>query len=195
MKTTNNQKIKASNLIDNFNLQWSVRFLVLSFFLSVGFSLLSDTFVSSSSLLIALIIIFVLMFLGVFSDMCGVAITSCNLERFEYLCKQQVKYAREATILVKNSDKISVICCDIIGDICSILCGACGTSIVYKIIVNGVGTEYLVLVSSLVSGLIACITIFFKSLEKRLAVTKNEEITLFIARCIKRFFKINKVEV
>ncbi len=184
-----NKKIMTCNLIDNFNLKWSIKILVLSFVLSTVFSLLSDVLLTSASFLLASLIILVLMFVGVIFDMIGVAITSCNAERFVQMQKDGVKYAKESLYLIKNSDKISVICCDIIGDICSILSGACGACIVYKLISTGIESSLVTLVSAVVSGVIACLTIFLKSLEKSVAVNKNKQITLFIAKCIKRFIK------
>lgn len=184
-----NKKIKSCNLIDNFNFKWSIKILILSFALSISFSIISDSLLTTASVIIAILIIFLLMFIGVVADMCGVAITSCNIDKFYEKEKRGEKYAKEAIILIKNSDKISVICCDIIGDICSILSGACGASIVYKLISNGIGEHYVMFVSSFVSGLIACLTIFFKSLEKSIAVSKNEAITMFVAKCINIFLK------
>ena len=142
--------VKSCNLIDNFNIKWSIKILVLSFALSVSFSILSDSILSHTSFFISLIIIVFLLLVGVIADMCGVAITSCNIEKFEHN-KEVNKTYLTAINLIKSSDKISVICCDIIGDICSILSGACGASIVYKLISNGVGEANTILVSSCVN--------------------------------------------
>ncbi len=183
-----NNKIKTKNLKENLNIAWSFKILGLSFILSVAFSIISDMVLTHTSFIISIIMILLFMAIGVVSDMIGVAVTSCN--KTNQLDKIKDEKTKKISIdLVNNSDKISVICCDIIGDICSILSGACGASIVYKLIMFGSSAHNDIIISSCVSGLIACLTIFLKSLEKRLAVTKSDKILVSLARCIKRIKK------
>ena len=183
----NYNKTKITNIKDELNIKWSFKILFLSFILSVTFSVASDMVLTHTSFVVSVIMIFVFMLIGVVFDMIGVAVTCCGLDKFEKTKDEKIK--KISLSLISNSDKISVICCDIVGDICSILSGACGASIVYKLIIYGNQQICDILISSCVSGLIACLTIFFKSLEKRIAVTNNYKIVYLLAKCITKISK------
>ena len=182
-----NNNARTTNLKESLNIKWALKILLLSFVLSVSFSLISDIVLTHASFIISIIMIFVFMILGVLSDMIGVAITCCNKDKIIDIKDKSIK--ETCLSLLNNSDKISVICCDIIGDISSMLSGACGASIVYKLITFGLQGYADGLISASVSGLIACLTIFFKSLEKNIAVTKSDKITYYFARCINKIKK------
>ncbi|MGN1227681.1 MAG: hypothetical protein ACI4TX_03465 [Christensenellales bacterium] len=168
------------------NWLWSFKILFLSLALSISFSIISEMALNGTSLLISILIILAFLFVNVFTDMIGVAITAGNLEHFERLAKANVGGAVEGVTLLKNADKVSVLCCDIIGDICGILSGACGASIVLKIIGENANRPVAIIVSAVISGLVAGLTIFCKSIEKGYAVNKSEKIILYVGR----FFKI-----
>ena len=182
-----NKNIHTASFKQNLNIKWALKVLLLSFTLSVSFSLLSDIVLTHTSFIISIIMIILFMLVGVIADMIGVAITSCSEESLNNIRDEKIK--KICFMLTNNSDKISVICCDIIGDICSILSGACGASIVYKLITIGFEGFADGIISASVSGLIACLTIFFKSLEKRIAVTKSSEITYILSKCINKIKK------
>jgi CBS domain containing-hemolysin-like protein len=178
-----NKEISTCGIKDEVNFLWSFKILILSFLLSVFFSFLSETVLTHTSMIFSIAIILIFMFIGVISDMCGVAITSCY-SKFETVKNE--KHQKMCKQLVKNSDKISVVCCDIIGDICSILSGACGASIIFKVVSYNNLDINVGILSTCVSGLIACLTIFFKSLEKTIAVKYSEKLTLTISKVLCR---------
>ena len=171
------------------NWSWCIRVLFLTLALSIMFSVLSELALTSASLIVALLVIVVLMFIGIFFDCVGVATTSCDERAFEGFEKSGIKGAKQSLILVRNAEKVSVICCDIIGDVCGILCGASGVAIVTRLIGEGANQSLSVLVSALVSGIIAGVTIFGKSLEKGFAVKNNEKILLYVGRCLSLLFR------
>ncbi len=171
------------------NWSWCVRVLFLTLALSIMFSILSELALTSASLIVSLLVIVVLMVIGIFFDCIGVATTSCDEKVFEDYERNGVKGAKQSLILVCNAEKVSVICCDIIGDVCGILCGASGVAIVARLIGEGANQTLSVLVSALVSGLIAGITIFGKSLEKGFAVKNSEKILLSAGRCLSLIFR------
>lgn len=171
------------------NWSWCIRVLFLTLALSIMFSVLSELALTSASLIVAVLVIVVLMFIGIFFDCVGVATTSCDESSFEGYEKSGVKGAKQSLILVRNAEKVSVICCDIIGDVCGILCGASGVAIVTRLIGEGANQTLSVLVSALVSGVIAGVTIFGKSLEKGFAVKNNEKILLCVGRCLSLLFR------
>ena len=186
---TSKQRVNILKQGTHINWRWCIKVLILTFALSIMFSVLSELALTTASTFIALLVIIFLMLVGIIFDCIGVATTSCDVETFESMINSNIKGAKEAMYFVKNAEKVSVICCDIIGDVCGILCGAAGAAIVTKIIGVNVDASLSILVSALVSGVIAGLTIFGKSIEKGVAVNKSEQILLLVGRAVKILFK------
>ena len=170
---------------------WPVKILLLSVFLSLGFSLLSEMALSNTNVVIATAVILIFISVSILLDMVGLAVASSSVEPFTAMASRKVKGSKQAIALHKNADKVSSICCDVIGDICGILAGAAGASIVTKIAMSSTG--FLpILISSLVSSIIAGLTIFGKSMLKRYAINNANEITLKLAKVINIFTRKDK---
>lgn len=190
MKNFINDKNKR-NRIKNVSWKWSIKILFLSLALSISFSIISEMVLNGASITISILIIIAFLIINVISDMVGVAITAGNIEDFEQLSKDNITGAREGVVLLKNADKISVLCCDIIGDICGILSGACGASILLKVVVINSDSPVIIILSALISGIIAGLTIFFKSIEKGYALNKSRKIILWFGKIINFINKKN----
>lgn len=90
-----------------------------------------------------------------------------------------------AVRLAKNAEKVSSVCADIIGDICGIVSGACGSAIVVKQFVDGTS----IFVSVLFSAVIAAITVSGKAFGKTYAMTNSNKIIFAVARVLSVFKK------
>ena len=184
MKDKDKQKTKTKNMW-----LWPVKILLLAVFFSLGFSLLSEVALSNTSVVVAIIVIFVFIALGIFFDMLGIAVASASVEPFASMAARKVKGSKQAIILVKNADKVSSICNDVFGDICGILAGAAGASIVAKIIISGNQNFLSILIPSIVSAIIAGLTIFGKAVFKSYGIKHSNSITLKLAKFINFFTK------
>ncbi|MFQ6752364.1 MAG: hypothetical protein ACLRFL_02215 [Clostridia bacterium] len=166
---------------------WPIIVLVLAFVLSFSFSILSEVALNNASIIIAVIVIFVFVILSILFDMVGLAVASCSLEPFTAMAARKVKGSKQAISLIKNADKVSSVCNDVIGDICGILSGAAGATIVAQIAIASNGGMVEVLIASLVSAIIAALTIWGKASFKRLAINHCTGITLGLAKVINFF--------
>lgn len=119
--------------------------------------------------------------------MIGLAIASSNIEHFTAMASRKVKGSKQAIALVKSADKVSSVLNDVIGDVCGILSGAAGASIVAKIIIDNQGDFKAVLIASLVAAIIAGLTISGKSVFKKVAIKHANSITLAFARFLNFF--------
>lgn len=159
-----------------FNLNWALKVFFLTLATSTMFSAISELILTKSNIIVSFFIIIILLILGTVFDMVGVATTAANESYFLSQDNKKGRGVKEALTLIKNSSKVSNFCCDIIGDICGILGGAAGASIVIKIVsIQGVDFARI-LISSLISGSIAAITVFLKSLGKDYAVQFSNKI-------------------
>lgn len=122
--------------------------------------------------------------------MVGIAVTSASRE---YFINNKKNGAGIGLLLVDNSEKVCSFCADVVGDICGILSGAGGASVILSfqnIIQNQTA---MVMISTLVSSLIAGVTIFGKACMKGKAIRNANKIILNVGCfCEKIFFRKNK---
>jgi len=161
--------------------------LILAISLSLSFSMLSELVLSRSTIIIAIIVIFVFITLAILTDMIGLAVASSNIEHFTAMAARKVKGSKQAIHLVKSADKVSSILNDVVGDVCGILSGAAGASIVAKIAIDNGGSFISILIPSLIAAIIAGLTIAGKALFKKVAIKHSNSITLHFARFINFF--------
>ncbi len=172
------KKAKKKNL-------WPLYALIITLFLSFVFSLLSELILGNTNLVIAYVLIIIIILISIFFDMIGTAATACDIEPFLSMSARKVKGAKMAVKLVKNAEKVSSVCADIIGDICGIVSGACGGAIVLMQFVNNSS----IFISVLFSAVIAALMVSGKALGKSYAMSKSNKIIFFVAKTLSVFKK------
>lgn len=181
------KKVKVKNKKQQFWL-WPVKIFILALALSILFGLLSEVLLSKAGLIVSIILIVVLLAISILFDMIGVAFTSCSVEPLYAMASRKVKGSKAAIALVKNADKVSSLCCDVIGDICGILSGAAGASIAGVFILNATSSA-AVIISTSVSAVIAALTVFGKAMCKHLAMNKSLFIVCTVGKIVSPFIK------
>ena len=166
---------------------WPIVVLILAVSLSLLFSILSELVLDGSAIWVAVIVIFVFIFLAIITDMVGLAVASANLEHFNAMAARKVKGSKQALALVKNAGKVSSVLNDVIGDVCGILSGAAGASIVAKIAIDNGASFMSILIPSLIAAIIAGLTIAGKAVFKNVAIRHSNSITLAFAKFINFF--------
>ena len=166
---------------------WPLIVLILAISISLSFSLLSELVLKGSAIIIATIVILIFVAIAIITDMLGLAVASSNIEHFNAMAARKVKGSKQAISLVRNADKVSSILNDVIGDVCGILSGAAGASIVTKIAIDNGGSFLSILIPSLIAAIIAGLTIFGKALFKKVAIRHANSITLTFAKFLNFF--------
>lgn len=169
------------------NSLWIIKITLLTFMLSIGFSFVSEITIPNISLSGGVVILIVFILLGVIFDMIGVAITSCDEEPFHAKSSRKVKGASTAVKLLKNADKVSSICNDVVGDICGILSGSVGVMIISTII-SKFNTDNMI-TTLVITALIASFTIGGKAIGKGVAIKNNEKIVFSFSKILSIFYK------
>lgn len=171
--------------------KWPLIVLVISFSLSLFFGVLSEIAMTNANIFIAIVVVLVFLVIAIITDMIGVAIAACDTTPFRAMAAKKIRGAKEAIMLVKNADRVSSIVADILGDVCSILSGAAGTTIAVALISSNSSSMVEVIISSLVSAVIAALLISGKALMKRYSLIHSEKIILILGKFIS-IFHINK---
>lgn len=172
---------------------WPIKILIITLFLSFTFSILSELVLSNVGIIISVLMIVVLLVIGIVADMIGVAAAACQIEPFAAMRSRKVKGARTAMFLVKNAEKVSSICNDVVGDICGIISGAAGAVIALKLTSQYMSDIVAILIAASVSAVIAGLTIFGKALCKKYALDNCSKVILTVGKVLSIFsFKKSK---
>jgi len=103
------------------------------------------------------------------------------------MASKQVAASKMAIKFIKNAEKVSAFCNDVIGDICNIMSGSAGA-----IIAVSIASRYhadLVITSLLVTAFIVSLTIGGKAAGKSYAINKSEVIIYKVSKICKVFIK------
>ena len=169
--------------------KWVFIVTILAFIISIIMTLFATITLENVSLIIAILITFLFILLGIIFDIVGVAVTSGDEVAFHSMSSRKVKGGKIGVKLLKNTDKVSSVCCDVIGDVCGIVSGTSGVVIVSLIIKLTDINELFV--SLLVTGLISALTIGGKALGKGLAINKSKEIVTIVSKVL-AFFEFKR---
>ena len=167
--------------------KWIIQITSITFLISLVFSGLSEILIPNLNIYIGIFIVIVFILIGVIFDMVGVAITSADDKPFHAKSSKKIKGAKTAVKLLKNADKVSSFCNDVIGDICGILSGSAGITITNSIINKFDFNPFTV--TLLVTAIIASLTIGGKAIGKSIAIKNNTEIVYIFSKIISYFYK------
>ena len=187
------KKVKTTS-VEIKRYRWAFKMFVISLCLSSLFSLMSQSVLSSLGAIMAAIMIALFIFISVIFDMIGIAVTSADEEYFLLQKEKNIQGSEIALKLKKNSEKVCSFCADVVGDICGILSGAGGACIILSISKNISQNNLVILISTLVSSIIAGLTILFKALMKEHAIKNSNKIIMRLSKLIEKlfFYKKNK---
>ena len=166
---------------------WPLKIFLIALLLSFSFSVISELIFSVVGIIVSVVVVLVLLAIGIICDMIGVAVTSADIKPFTAMMSRKVKGSKQAMKLIKNAEKVSSICNDVVGDICGILTGAAGAVIALKIIPESVTSIVRVLIASSVSAIIAGFTILGKASCKKLAMDNSTKIILAVGKILSVF--------
>lgn len=153
--------------------KWAVEMFILTFVLSIVFSFISANGVSNLQLIPAIFILALVIFIGIFTDMIGVAVTVANEHEFHAKATKKVEGSKTSLKLIKNASKVANICADVISDICGVLSGSIAALISLKI-TQGFNLNFDV--QFIMSALVAALTVSGKAIGKDLANRKSTPI-------------------
>lgn len=181
-KKNNNKKNQAKD-----NKKWVLKITFLSLFISSGFSLFSNMLLKEVNVLVAFILLAVIIIIGVIFDVIGIAVTAADETPFHAMASKKIKGAKVAIILIRNADRVSSFCNDVIGDVCGIVSGSAGIIIAEKILEAFNSTNSLISVG--IGAVVAAVTIGGKSTGKTFAMNNSNEIVTKVSRVVCLFVK------
>ena len=158
------QKKERKNAI-----RWVATIFLATIVFSGVISLLSDILMSNSTMVVAFLILFVIIFIGIVFDIIGMAVASADEKPFHSMASRKVMGAQEAIRLLRNAERVSSICNDVIGDICGVISGSASATIAAQILSN-FEMSWPRIISLTMSALAAGLTVGGKAVGKSFAV-------------------------
>ncbi len=173
-KPTNSKKTDKS---------WIIKTIIITFTMSGVFSLLSSGIMNLVSIWVAVLILLFIILMGIVFDIIGMAVATAQEAPFHSMAAKRVKHASLAISLIKENDKVSNFCNDVVGDICGIVSGSASAAVVaYLIKISPVFSNFLF--GLVITALVAALTVGGKALGKTFAIKHSNSIVYNVARII-----------
>lgn len=167
----------------NKTIRWVVTIFLVTLLVSAVISLISEELLDGSGIFAAFLILFTIVFVGIVFDIVGVAVTSADERPFHSMAARKVPGAQEAIRLLRNAERVSSICNDVVGDICGVVSGAASAVIATQLIQN-FSFSWPRAAGLLMSALVAGVTVGGKAVGKTLAIGSATQIVHLVGRLI-----------
>lgn len=168
---------------------WVIKIFLVSIILSAALSLMSGVALAEAGFTAAVIVLLLFVLLGIVFDVIGVAVTAADAKPFHSMAAHREKGAKEALFLLKNAEKVSSFCNDVVGDICGIVSGSTAAVIVSHL--QSSFNTRSILISIAVTAMISGLIIGGKAIGKKVALEKSKDV-VFIAAKTLHLFRIKR---
>jgi len=164
------------------NYKWLIKIVLISVAASMAFTLASAEVLGRAGYIVAFVILTVFIILGIVFDVIGIAVTVAAEAPFHSMAAHHERGATEALRLIKNADKVSSFCNDVVGDVTGIICGSIAALIAARLM-EGLHTENLIF-PLLISGVVTGLMVGGKSVGKTIAINGSTRIVLKVGKLI-----------
>ena len=169
--------------------KWLIKIVLVSIAASIAFTFASSKILGLAGHVVALAILLVFIAIGIVFDVIGVAVAAASEAPFHSMAAHRERGAAESLRLIKNADKVTSFCNDVVGDVSGIISGATAALIAARLM-EGFGMENL-LFPLIISGAVTGLTVGGKAAGKTYAFNKSTKIVLRVGKLI-NLFHLNK---
>jgi CBS domain containing-hemolysin-like protein len=165
----------------------------MSVAISMVFTFAATQLMNGAGYVLSFLILAAFIFIGIIFDMVGVAVTAADERPFHSMASHKESGAVEAIRLIKNADKVSSVCNDVVGDISGIVSGTTSAAIAANLMRDF--SSQTIMIQLCISAAVAGLTIGGKAVGKGIAMKSNIQIVHFAGRIIgvkNRFLKRRK---
>ena len=167
----------------NKTIRWVVTIFFVTIFISGIISLISDEIMAASGIVVAFVILLTIVLIGIVFDVIGMAVASADEKPFHSMAARKVPGALEAISLLRNAERVSSICNDVVGDICGVVAGSASATVAVQIVQN-FEFAWPNMVSLVLSALVAGLTVGGKAIGKTFAVNSCTKIVHTVGKLI-----------
>ncbi|MDA3131142.1 hypothetical protein ACFPTR_10195 [Aliibacillus thermotolerans] len=161
------------------SLKWSILIAVITFVLAAIFTIISTALLSGVGWAAGMLVVLVIIFIGVFFDIIGVAATAATSASFHAMAAKKIPGAQEAVFINRNADKVANFCADVVGDVSGVVSGTAASAVVIQLTLAanaGDGSTFQFVVNVIFTALVAALTVGGKALGKTFAIENANKI-------------------
>ena len=173
----------ASKRERNKTIRWVITIFLVTILISGMISLISDEVMERSGLLIAFVILLAIVLVGIIFDIIGMAVATADEKPFHSMAARKVPGAQESIRLLRNAERVSSICNDVVGDICGVVAGAASATVAAQLIGN-FSFSWPDVISLALSALVAGLTVGGKAIGKTFAINSCTKIVHSVGKFI-----------
>ena len=173
----------AAKKARNKTIKWVITIFLVTILVSGTISLVSDVVMEGSSIPVAFLILLLIILVGIIFDIIGMAVATADEKPFHSMAARKVPGAQESIRLLRNAERVSSICNDVVGDICGVVSGSASATIAVQVISN-FEFSWPQIVSLVMSSLAAGLTVGGKAIGKTFAVNSCTEIVHGVGKII-----------
>ncbi|BCV21772.1 hypothetical protein [Moorella sp. Hama-1] len=154
-----------------------------TFFIALAAGYGSQFFLGKiTSVILSFALLLLIILAGIIFDIIGVATAAAVEAPLHARAAKKIPGARQGLSLLRNADRVASFCNDVIGDASGTLSGAVGAVIILRL-VGQHGAEDI-LISTLMTAVVAAVTVGGKALGKSFALRQANEIVFFVGRVL-----------
>lgn len=165
----------------NKTIRWVVTIFFVTILVSGAITLLSDYIMSVSGIVVAFLILMIIILIGIVFDIIGVAVASADEKPFHSMASRKVPGAQNAIKLLRNAERVSSICNDVVGDICGVISGSASATIAAQVL-QRFDFGWPQVATLMMSALVAGLTVGGKAIGKTFAMNSCTQIISFVGR-------------
>lgn len=163
-------------------LRWATFIFGVTFFLSGVFNT-STIVLDRVKWWMGALIVVCIVFIGIIFDIMGLAAAAARETPYHAMAAERVCGAKQAIQIVRNAEKFSNFCNDVVGDIAGVLSGAATAAVTAQIIaaahISGFRAEAAVI---LATAAVAALTVGGKALGKAYAIRNANRIVFLVGK-------------
>lgn len=166
------------------SMKWSIFISAVTLVTAFLVTIVSTAVLEGVTWGIGMVIVILLVLNGIFFDILGLAAASASEVPFHGMASEKVKGSKHAIYIVRNADRFSNICNDVIGDISSVISGAATAAVVFKL-VGSFGGEHELLrtvVGTVFTACVSALTVGGKAMGKSFAIHYSTSIILLVGK-------------
>lgn len=185
--STNNKRERKKTI------RWVVTIFLITIFVSGLITFVSDLIMDASTMIVAFIILLAIVLLGILFDVIGMAVASAEEKPFHSMAARRVPGAQEAIRLLRNAERVSSICNDVVGDICGVVSGSASATIATQVLVRLDTFAWPKLIVLAMSALVAGLTVGGKAIGKTYAIKSCTPIVHSVGKFIWAIKNISQI--
>ena len=165
------------------SVKWVITIFLVTIVISGTITLISDEVMGRTGIAVAFLLLLVIIFFGILFDTIGMAVATADEKPFHSMAARKVPGAQDAIRLLRNAERVSSICCDVVGDICGVVSGSASATIAAQVLSN-FDFAWPQVVSLVMSALVAGLTVGGKAVGKTFAINSCTKIVHGVGRVI-----------